>query len=282
MTWFEERLYDHWRQSFLVEEVLFREQTGFQDLIIFRSRKFGRVLALDGVIQVCEGDEFVYHEMLSHVPLLAHGAVRDVAVVGGGDGGILREVLKHPIERATLVEIDQGVIEICRRHMPGISAGAYDDPRTEVVIADGVDYMAKPGRLFDVIVVDSTDPIGPGEVLFTHAFYADCKKRLKPGGIVVNQNGVPFLQDEELRATHAKLKGLFADASFFVAAVPTYVGGFMTLGWATDDPSHRQHPAAEIDRRFQAHPFPTRYWNPGLHAASFALPQFVRDMMGQG
>ncbi|MBF0335888.1 MAG: polyamine aminopropyltransferase, partial [Alphaproteobacteria bacterium] len=112
MTWFEERLYDHWRQSFLVEEVLFREQTEFQDLIIFKSRKFGRVLALDGVIQVCEGDEFVYHEMLSHVPLLAHGAVRDVAVVGGGDGGILREALKHPIERATLIEIDPGVIEM--------------------------------------------------------------------------------------------------------------------------------------------------------------------------
>ncbi|MBF0306161.1 MAG: polyamine aminopropyltransferase [Alphaproteobacteria bacterium] len=282
MTWFEERLYDHWRQSFLVEEVLFREQTEFQDLIIFKSRKFGRVLALDGVIQVCEGDEFVYHEMLAHVPLLAHGAVRDVAVVGGGDGGILREALKHPIERATLIEIDPGVIEMCRRYMPGISAGAYDDPRVEVVIADGVDYMSKPGRLFDVIVIDSTDPIGPGEVLFTETFYADCKKRLKPRGIVVNQNGVPFLQDEELRSTHAKLKGLFADASFFVAAVPTYVGGLMTLGWGTDDPTHRQHAAAEIDRRFQAHPFPTRYWNPDLHAASFALPQFVRDSMARG
>ncbi|MBF0394154.1 MAG: polyamine aminopropyltransferase, partial [Alphaproteobacteria bacterium] len=279
MTWFEERLYDHWRQSFLVEEVLFREQTEFQDLIIFKSRKFGRVLALDGVIQVCEGDEFVYHEMLSHVPLLAHGAVRDVAVVGGGDGGILREALKHPIERATLIEIDPGVIEMCRRYMPGISAGAFDDPRVEVVIADGVDYMSKPGRLFDVIVIDSTDPIGPGEVLFTESFYADCKKRLKPRGIVVNQNGVPFLQDEELRSTHAKLKGLFGDASFFVAAVPTYVGGLMTLGWATDDPSHRRHAAWEIDRRFQAHPFPTRYWNPDLHVASFALPQFVRDSM---
>lgn len=282
MTRFEERLYADWRQTFEVTKIVYERKTEFFELVIFETPGFGRVLALDGIIQVTEGDEFVYHEMLAHVPILAHGRVKDVLIVGGGDGGMLREVLKHPVERAVLVEIDQGVIDMCRDYMPGIPAGAFDDPRTEVVITDGVVYMAETTRTFDVIIIDSTDPIGPGEVLFSEAFYADCAKRLNPGGVVVTQNGVPFVQPAEMRATHRRLSPHFADASFFVAAVPTYVGGFMTLGWGATDPGLRAQPVDVIRSRFATRPFATRYYTPEIHVASFALPRFMQTLLAQG
>lgn len=280
MTWFEESLYPHWRQAFKVEKTIFEVGTGVQSLVIFETPGFGRVLSLDGVIQVTEGDEFVYHEMLAHVPVLAHGNAKSVCIVGGGDGGMLREMLKHPgIETATLVEIDAGVIDMCTQYMPSISAGAFDDPRAEIIIADGIEFMAKTDRKFDVIVIDSTDPIGPGEVLFTEAFYADCAKRLTQDGIIVTQNGVPFLQPEELRQTQARLRPHYRDVGFFVAAVPTYVGGFMTLGWASHSPRPRSETLETIQARFDAAPFATRYYTPEIHRACFALPKFVQDML---
>lgn len=280
MTWFEEKLYDDWRQTHLVEEVLFHEKTDYQDLIIFQSKGFGRVLALDSIVQVTEGDEFVYHEMMSHVPILAHGAARNVCIIGGGDGGVLREVLKHPgVEKATMVEIDPGVIELCTKYMPKISDGAFDNPRAEVIIADGIKFMAETERRFDVIIIDSTDPIGPGEVLFTEQFYKDCARCLTARGIVVNQNGVPAMQSDEIGMTLSRRRPYFKDAGFTVCAVPTYVGGFMALGWASHDPQARSHAVDTIRQRFAASPFKTRYYNPEIHVASFALPQFVRDLM---
>ena len=282
-TWFEEKLYDHWRQSFSVTEVLFHEKTEFQDLIIFEAPVYGRVLALDNVIQVTEGDEYVYHEMMAHTPILAHGAAKTVCIIGGGDGGVLREVLKHPgVERATMVEIDPGVIELCSKYMPGISAGAFDHPRAEIIIADGIRFMAETQRKFDVIIVDSTDPIGPGEVLFTEQFYKDCAARLTERGIIINQNGVPSQQGDEVIMTLQRRRPYFKDAGFIVAAVPTYVGGFMALGWASHDPATRAVPLEEIRRCYEAAgSFKTRYYNPEIHLGSFALPQFVRDLMAQ-
>lgn len=283
MTWFEEKLYDHWRQTFNVSKVLFHEKTELQDLVIFEAPVFGRVLALDGVIQVTEGDEFVYHEMMAHTPILAHGAARNVCIIGGGDGGVLREVLKHPgVEKAVMVEIDPGVIELCTKYMPKISAGAFDHPRAEVIIADGIRFMAETDRKFDVIIVDSTDPIGPGEVLFTESFYKDCAARLTERGIIINQNGVPSQQGDEVIMTLQRRRPHYKDAGFIVAAVPTYVGGFMALGWASHDPANRAVPAEEIRRRWQtAGAFRTRYYNPDMHVGAFALPQFVHDLMAQ-
>jgi spermidine synthase len=282
MTWFEEGLHPHWRQAFRIRREIFRETTGHQDLVIFESEGFGRVLALDGVIQVTEGDEFVYHEMLAHVPILAHGAVRSACVIGGGDGGMAREILKHRgVESCTIVEIDAGVVALCRTHMPAVSAGAFEDPRTRLVIADGIAFMAGEGERFDLIVIDSTDPAGPGEALFTEAFYGDCARRLAPGGILVNQNGVPFVQPDEIPMTLARRRPHFADVGFFLAAVPTYVGGFMALGWASDRPDYRALTEAAIRTRFEAAPFATRYWTPEVHAASFALPQFILNLAGK-
>lgn len=277
-NWFEETLYDHWRQSFRVTREITRIKGPMQDIALFETPGFGRVLTLDGVIQVTTGDEFIYHEMLAHVPVYAHGAVRSVCVVGGGDGGMLRELLKHrSVERAVLVEIDAAVIDFCHQHLPSVSDGAFDDPRTAIVIADGIEYMAHCQEKFDLIVIDSTDPIGPGGVLFTEPFYKDCARCLTTDGIVVNQNGVPFLQGEEIADTWKRRRPHYADVSYYLAAVPTYVGGFMALGWASASARARTESSETIHARFAAAPVATRYYTPDIHKASFALPPYIQE-----
>jgi len=278
--WYDEILYPEYRQGLRIETILHREQTAHQDLIIFENARYGRVLALDGVIQTTEGDEYVYHEMLSHVPVIGHGRATEVLIVGGGDGGALREVLRHrSVERAVMVEIDASVIEMCREYLPKHSAGAFDDKRAEIVIADGAAFAAETDMRFDVVIIDSTDPAGPGEVLFSQAFYGDCKRCLKPGGVIVTQNGVPSMQGSEVTNSYQRLGAHFADVGFYMAAVPTYVGGFMALGWASDDARLRATPLEELEARYAAAGIETRYYNPEIHRAAFALPNYVRALM---
>ena len=278
-SWFEEVIHAHATQKLEIGKVLYRSGTGLQDIIIFENPTFGRVMALDGVVQVTEGDEFIYHEMLAHVPLFAHGAVRKVLVIGGGDGGLLKEVLKHPVERATMVEIDRGVVDLAKEYLPSICGKAFDDPRTELVIADGAAFTAETAERYDVILVDSTDPIGPAEVLFRRTFYENCRRCLAPGGILATQNGVAFVQGEELTESHRHFRALFADATAYVVAVPTYIWGFMALGWASDNREHRNVPLAELERRFAECGPETRYYNPAVHLGAFALPNYVRALM---
>jgi spermidine synthase len=279
--WVEETLHRGFRVRLKADTVLFDSETEHQRLIIFDNADFGRVMMLDNVVQLTTKDDFVYHEMMAHVPLFAHGRASNALIVGGGDGGVLREALKHPeLEQVTLCEIDQGVIDLCRQHFPGISAGAYDDPRTRIVIADGTKFVAEAGERFDVIMVDSTDPIGPGAVLFTKQFYADCARSLKPGGLLVTQNGLPFLQAPELQQSVGFFRELFADASAYLASTPSYFGGPMSYGWATDNAELRHHRRKKIERRYdKAGSFPTRYWRPDVHVAAFALPTYIRELV---
>lgn len=279
--WVEETLHRGFRVNLKADRVLFDSETEHQRLIIFDNADFGRVMMLDSIVQVATKDEFIYHEMMAHVPLFAHGRANRALIVGGGDGGVLREALRHPeLEQVTLCEIDRGVIALCRTHFPEISAGAYDDPRTRIVIADGTKFVAETEDRFDVIMIDSTDPIGPGAVLFTREFYAGCRRCLKPGGLLVTQNGLPFLQAGELKQSVAYFRELFADASAYLATTPTYFGGPMSFGWATDNETLREHRRKKIERRHEkAGAFPTRYWSPEVHVASFALPPYVRDLV---
>ncbi len=277
--WFEEKLYASVRQTYKITRILYREKTAHQDLIIFETPVYGRVLALDGVVQVTEKDEHVYHEMMTHVPILAHGRVLRVLIIGGGDGGILRETLRHKVERVTMVEIDRSVVDMCLKFMPSIPGRAFDDRRTELVIADGARFVAETDHRFDVIIVDSTDPIGPGEVLFTESFYRNCHRRLGPNGILVNQNGVPFLQSSEVTLTFRRRRKFFKDAGFYVAAIPSYYGGLMALGWASNNVRARAVAVATLRKRTKAVRLKTRYYTPEIHAAAFALPQFVRDVV---
>jgi spermidine synthase len=217
---------------------------------------------------------------MAHVPLLAHGAAEDVLIIGGGDGGLAEEVLKHgSVKRLVMVEIDAGVIDFAKAHLADLHRGCFDDPRLELVISDGKDYAARSTSRFDLIIVDSTDPVGPGEVLFTRPFHSDCKRLLKPRGILVTQNGVPFLQPAELADTIGNFAQLFADAGCYLAVVPTYVGGFMALGWGTDDASNREVPLELLEARFAGAGLATRYYTPAVHKAAFALPAFIEEIV---
>lgn len=275
-TWFSETLHPGFQQRFEISKILYRSRTAVQDLVIFENPYFGRILALDGVIQTTERDEPCYHEMLAHVPILSHGDVREVLIIGGGDGGVLRDVLKHKsVNRATMVEIDRGVVDMCAEYMPSLSDGAFDNTRADIVIADGVEFVKETDRRFDVIVIDSTDPIGPAIPLFSDAFYADCRNVLTDDGIVVCQSGVGFVQPDEARETYQRLARLFDDAALYLTQVPTYAFGFMTLGWGAKSDRARKTDLATIQARFDAAAIDTHYYTPAIHAGCFNLPAYM-------
>jgi len=278
MLWFNETLYPHYGQRLEVDEVLFEKRSEFQHITIFRNQHMGCVLTLDGVVQTSERDEFVYHEMLTHVPIIAHGNAKRVLIIGGGDGGIARDVLKHKtIEEVVMVEIDREVVDFCTKHMPTLSDGAFSDPRLKLIIADGIKYVKTTTEKFDIIISDSTDPIGPGEALYSNDYFAACKRSLNDGGVFVNQNGVAFHQIEEVVTSHKRTKPLFKDSWFYGAAVPGYIGGIMTFTWATDNADLRKLTLDEIEKRFKLSGVKTRYYNPEIHLAAFAMPQYIKD-----
>lgn len=277
--WFQEALYPEISQHIRIDEIIFEGKTAFQDALVFKNKAAGAVLTLDGVVQTTERDEHIYHEMLTHVPMIAHGNAKNVLIIGGGDGGMLRHCLMHPVEKVTMVELDQTVVDLCTAHMPMLSQGAFEDPRAELIITDGCQFVKQTAEKYDVIIVDSTDPIGPGEVLFTSEFYGDCHKILASGGVMVTQNGVPFLQPHEITQSATRLGHHFQDVTFYAAAVPFYFGGIMTFGWASDDAALRQRTkeflVSGIDKVSQ----PRKYYNEDIHVACFALPQFVKNLM---
>lgn len=285
-SWVNETLYAEWGQRFLVKRELARVKSDFQDIMVFESYTHGRVMLLDGVVQITEMDEFVYQEMITHVPLLAHGDARRVLIIGAGDGGVLKRVLQHrTVEKAVMVEIDGEVIRLAKEFMPGIAGDAWTDPRAEVIVGDGIDYVRQAAAgSFDAIIVDSTDPIGVGEVLFTDEFYANSARILTDRGLIVNQCGVPAMQAEELRETSLRRAKSFPDVWAYVAAVPTYVGGYMTLGWAAKDAALRQVDAAEIRRRADVAGVldTTGYWTPEIHVGAFNLPPYIARHLPRG
>ncbi|MDE1907029.1 MAG: polyamine aminopropyltransferase [Rhodospirillales bacterium] len=279
-TWLNETLYPDWGQRFKTSRELARVKSDFQDIGVFETTSHGRVLTLDGVIQITERDEFVYQEMLTHVPLLAHGNAKDVLIIGAGDGGVLKHVLMHKgVERAVMAEIDGEVIRLSKEFLPGIGGDAWTNPRAEVIVGDGIDFVKKaPTGSFDVIIVDSTDPIGVGEVLFTDEFYENAARILRDDGLIVNQCGVPFMQADELYETSVRRKKFFPFVSAYIAAVPTYVGGYMTLGWAGKNPAQTEVSVEEIAKRAEAAggiAGKSEYWSPRVHVASFWLPPYI-------
>lgn len=276
--WANETLYPFWRQGLRIDEKIVEETTDHQQLLIFENEFFGRVMVLDGVVQLTEADEPVYQEMLAHVPLLSHKNPQKVLIIGGGDGGVLREVLRHStVQKVTMVEIDGSVVERSKKYLPSLSKGAFDDPRVELLIEDGIAYVANTNEKFDVIICDSTDPIGPGKVLFTEEFYSYCARALSEEGIFVNQNGVPFLQKEEFIETYQHRAAHFKDTRFYLAAVPTYVGGFMALGFASPSDVYQKFPESTLKNRLSRVKGSMKYYNPAIHRAAFALPQFMLD-----
>jgi len=282
MKQFEETLHEGFRIVLSVSSILYHEKTSHQELIIFDNPIMGRVLALDHVIQTTSRDEYIYHEMLVHPALVSCHCWRhhvgdsspiDVLVIGGGDGGTVRELLRYPSTHVVMVEIDRSVIDLCRRYLPDHSLGAFENERLHVDIADGASYVKECGKTFDVIIVDSTDPIGPGEALFGEEFFTHSKHLLKEGGIFVNQNGVSFLQGDSIKRTHHVLKRLYRAHRFYQACVPSYVGGVMMFAWGSDMALHGRWTRAQRKAAQERSAVgPMRHYTPDVHQASFVLP----------
>lgn len=279
--WVEETFHPHWRVRLKADKVLHEVKTEHQDMVIFTNATWGTVLMLDGVCQLTTSDEFVYHEMMAHVPLMAMAAPKHVLVVGGGDGGVLREVLKHPsVKRATLCEIDREVIDTALKYYPEIPGKVFDDKRAEIVIADGLKYVAEAKDRFDCIIVDSSEPIGPSAVLHTKEFFTDCKRALKAGGVLVTQNGLPFHHPDHLKRTSGYFRKLFKDTSPFICTQPCYFGGPFALNYASDDAKLRAVPAKTLAKRMADRRIKTKYYTGDVHVASFALPVYIAKAAG--
>ena len=279
-TWFNETLYNGFRQSHEVKKVLFEGKSRYQKVKVFESGRFGRILALDGVVQCTEGDEYVYHEMLTHLPIMAHGNVQSVLIIGGGDGGILEEVLKHKsVKRATMVEIDDVVIDVSKKYLPKICGKAFQDKRTNLIVGDGAAWVNDTDERYDLVIVDRPDPVGPATVLFSKAFYDNCRRVMKPGAILVAQNGVPHMQGPELTDAVKLFQKIWAHSGTYLAVVPTYVCGFMSLTWASDRDITDVDPRKVFDRFAKAKLDKLNYYNPELHFGAFALPNFVARLL---
>ena len=249
------------------------EKTEFQDLALIETEQFGRMLVLDGTVQTTIEDEFVYHEMISHVPLFTHKNPKKVLVIGGGDGGAIREIIKHPsVEKAVLCEIDGRVIEVSKEYLPEISC-ALSDKRVEVLVADGIKYVQDNKGQFDVIMVDSTDPVGPAVGLFAVDFYKAIYEALKEDGIFVAQTESPFFHKELIKSVYKDISSIFPITKLYTCAIPTYPSGFwsFTMGSKKYDPLETDiSKIPELD---------TKYYCPELHKAVFALPKFAADLV---
>lgn len=278
---FKESLYSNFSLNLEITEVLHQCQTNYQKMIIFKNPKFGRVLALDGIIQTTEKDEYIYHEMFVHQPLLSLSSPRNVLIIGGGDGGILREVMKYPsIETVTMVEIDPTVIQLCREYMPFMSNGSFDDSRLTLLVQDAMDFIRVCQESFDVILSDTSDPVGPNEALFSKDFYHHCQRCLTPQGIFVAQNGVSFCQLDQIVGSYNLLKHYFEQPTFYRADIPSYIGGSMCFSWAQNDQSISSS-FDEISDRYDAIGLKskTRYYDPEQYIAAQVLPRYIRDLL---
>jgi len=271
--WIKEAQIEDASMIYKVSETLVRKQTKYQDLAIVETNRFGRMLLLDGIVQTTIADEYVYHEMITHIPLFTHPNPKKVLVVGGGDGGAIREVLKHPsVEKAVLCEIDKCVVEECMKYLPEISC-ELENPRCEVFIGDGIKYVHEHKNEFDVIIVDSTDPFGAAEGLFGGSFYKEISECLTKDGIFVAQTETPFYLPEVVKKVFTDASDAFPVTKLFMAAIPTYPGGYwsFTVGSKMHDPEEAEVPA---DLGFS-----TRYYTPKLHKACFALPKYVEELI---
>ena len=263
-----------------VKSVLYEQKTAFQNLLLVDTCEYGKMLLLDGFVQTTEKDEFYYHEMMSHVPVLAHPNPREILIIGGGDGGVLREMLKHSnVQKVTVVEIDPAVVEFSKKHLPEISKGAFEDPRSDLVFADGAAFIKETKSKYDIVVVDSSDPVGPAQILFSSAFYNDLYKVMKPGGIMVRQTGSIQIQPGEQKQAYDILTEIFAYVGFYLFPVPTYVGGLFSAVFCSDGVNPATSVYEQLYKKTVDARLITRYYNPGIHIGAFHLPNFFKDRL---
>lgn len=276
--WYSEKHTKNVKLSIKVEKQLYSGMSDFQRIDVFYSKEFGRFLTLDGYMMLTEKDEFIYHEMITHVPMAVHPDVKHVLVIGAGDGGVLRELTRYSsIERIDMVEIDEKVVEVCKEFLPQ-TACAFDDSRVNLYFQDGLKFIRKCQGEYDLIIVDSTDPFGPGEGLFTKEFYGNCYKALKEDGIMVNQHESPFYEEDAvaMQRAHKRIVESFKISRVYQAHIPTYPSGHWLFGFA----SKKYHPIKDLDaKRWKKLGLETGYYNTNLHKGSFALPNYVEALL---
>ena len=260
------------------QNVLYSAKPEYQTIDILETQGLGKVLLLDGLVMTTERDEFFYHEMISHIPMNSHPNPERVLVIGGGDGGTVREVLKHDtVKEVVLCEIDGMVIDACKKYLPSI-AGMLDDERVNIQVRDGIDYISQQEDAFDIILIDSTDPMGPGEGLFTEEFYSNVNKALKEGGIMSAQSESPFVNQRQMKMMYPLLRKAFPKVNTFLGPIPTYPGGY----WSWAFCSNTVEPLSFIaEDRVQKIAKQAKLYNLDIHKAAFALPNFVKKLVGQ-
>ncbi len=274
-NWYTEKQTENFGITMKINKTLHVEQTEWQFLEMAETAEWGNMLFLDGMVMTSQKDEFVYHEMVAHVPLFTHPNPENVLVVGGGDGGVIREVMKHPkVKKATLVDIDGKVIEYSKQYLPEI-AGELDNPRVEVIVGDGFMHIAKSENEYDVIMVDSTEPMGPAVDLFTKGFYAGIHKALKEDGLFVAQSDNPWFKADLIKQVQSDVKEIFPITKLYTANIPTYPSGL----WCFTIGSKKHDPLAVPEEQF--HEVDTKYYTKELHKAAFVLPKFVKDLAGE-
>ena len=280
MKKFTEELYKKYNQNITIEKIITSQKSKFQNILIFDSKYFGRILTLDKVIQITEFDHFYYSEMLSHIPIITHGKIKRVLIIGGGDGAIAHEVLKHnSIKEVFICEIDQDVINLSIKYLKKINFGSLKNPKVKILIEDASQFIKRNNfkNYFDLIIADRPDPIGPGKNLFKIKFYKDIKNALSNSGIAVFQNGVPFFQKKELKDTMKHLKSTFNYSGVYLTVVPTYIGGYMALTWSSN--------AIDISKKVNLDKFSqvinklnTQYYTKEIHYTSFILPKWIKEI----
>lgn len=276
--WYTENHSPNVRFSLKVVEHLYTGKSDFQKIDILQTAEFGRVLTLDGLVMLTEKDEFIYHEMITHVALATNPAIKKVLVIGAGDGGTIRELTAYPsIEIIDMVEIDELVVDVCKEYLPQ-TASKLDDPRVNLYFEDGLKFVRRIENEYDLIIVDSTDPFGPGEGLFTKEFYGNCYKALTNDGILVNQHESPFYAEDALgmRKAHQKIVGFFPVCKVYQFHMPTYPSGHWLFGFA----SKKFDPIQDLDAAaWNELGLKTKYYNTGIHVGSFALPNYVKEQL---
>lgn len=276
--WYSEYHTPNVRFSIKVNNQLHGEQSEYQKIAIFDSPEFGRFLTLDGVMMMTELDEFIYHEMITHVPMAVNPSAKHILVIGAGDGGVARELSRYKgIEKIDIVEIDQRVVAVCMEYLPKTACG-FEDERISLHFEDGLKFVRHVENKYDLIIVDSTDPSGPGEVLFTKEFYGNCYKALKENGIMVNQHESPFYKEDAkaMKDTHRRIFGVFPVSRVYQAHIPTYPSGYWLFGFASKGP----HPVRDLQAdEWNRLGIRTRYFNTNLHKGAFYLPNFVEEAL---
>lgn len=283
--WFKEELYPDYYQAIKVSKVfaekVTRSKSGkpLQKLLILETPRFGKVLVLDEIVQLTEADEKYYHEPFVHIPLLSHSNPQNILIIGGGDGGILRELIKHRVSSIDLVDIDGEVIKFTRKYLPDFAKNAWEDPRLKIHIEDGAKFVKQTKKKFDVIIIDSPDPVGPAKSLFQTSFYLDCKKVLSPGGILIRQTGSSILQPEEMPSNFRQMEELFPEAQAFLTALPTYVGGYFTFVAGSPEKGLFKKALPKIAARFKKLKIGTEWYTPEMHKASMILPRELKGSL---